>query len=174
MLSSRLKAFVIPTIHAKERPKLKIGCPWMESPKPRATQGAATKNWANNFDPGPRRTMSSRSPKANISDARPKTPQIEGLEVGINRPLTASTASQMATPPNLAGVPWCQRSGRGCATHPRARHTWMTTATQPAVNRHAAHSCRISDATLAGFAKMDVTITEKATRVQSAEAAAPI
>lgn len=91
--------------------------------------------------------MSSINPRANIREASPNTTQAERFDAGMTHTEMMRTTSHIETPPNLAGVPLCQRLGCGFATHPCSRHTCMATATAAIVITNAAQSSAVSDPT---------------------------
>src|ERR1700730_738557 len=96
---------------------------------PEPTTNEAAKSCPTNLVRGRTCRMSSARPRRNTRLDAPSSFHAILSEKGTTAKHDPRQVSQMGTPPKRQGVPVCQRSERGLATHPRLRQIQTVSAT---------------------------------------------
>ena len=120
MLSSRLKAFVIPTSQMRPIPHARTSLPTISTSSPLASTTTAAVTCAASFAIGLRCRRSSTRPatKTIVTPARipPSSLDHSMTPVASATKTPAANPAKMPTPPNVGVASACQRSSEGMAT----------------------------------------------------------
>ena len=121
MLSSRLKAFVMPTSQRRPIPHARMSFPTISTFSPLASTTTAAVICAASFAIGLRRRRSSMSPapKTIVTPARipPSSPLHSMIPAASATATPATKPAKIPTPPNVGVGCSCQRSSDGTATN---------------------------------------------------------
>src|SRR5580700_743269 len=100
---------------------------------PELTTNKAARSCPANLVRGRTCRMSSARPRRNTRLEAPSSFHTILSEKGTTAKHNPRHVSQIGTPPKRLGVPVCQRSERGLATHPRLRQIQTVSATNAAL-----------------------------------------
>src|SRR6266545_2815928 len=148
MLSSRLKAFVIPTSQTTAIGTAIQSFFTSSTVSPFVTTIAVAPNWAASFAQGGSEKASSSRPTANRSPVPPRIASSSELPptapARIARPTPASRPAKIPIPPTAGVSRLCQRSSLGFATNtPASGERRATQITKPAVGKATAETSAI-------------------------------